>query len=172
MIWKISLILFVIGAIIVSLFLISPAQDDKEAQVLFRFQDISRVHTPDMNLSIVFKDDESKNKISGRVNSSADTAGIYPTSRYPTASAGSLMVHFTLLAPTDDTISTGDAAIPLKPDWTWEITCYVAPYNPIYGCWGCFGSSAFAMDSAYQDTIADSVFIVWGGNSISNPVIY
>lgn len=172
MIGKIGLILSAIGAIIVCLFLISPAQDDQDARVLFRFQDMSRVHTPDMTLSIVFTDGDSENEISGRVNSSSDTASIYPTSRLPTANAGSLMVHFTLLAPTDDTISTGNAAIPLKPDWIWEITYYVAPYNPIYGCWGCFGSSAFAMDSAYQDTIADSVFLVWGGNSISHPVIY
>jgi len=172
MIWKVSLILAAIGAIIVCLFLISPAQEGQEAQVLFRFQDLSRVHTPDMNLSIVFTDGDSKRELSGRVNSSSDTSHVYPTSRFSTASAGSLMIHFTLLAPPGDTISTGDAAIPLKPDWIWDVTYYVAPYNPIFGCWGCFGSSAFAMDSAYQDTIADSVFLVWGGNSISHPVIY
>jgi hypothetical protein len=44
--------------------------------------------------------------------------------------------------------------------------------NPTRGCFGCMGVQAFPLAAPYQRTRSDSVWLVWGGNSIRNPAIY
>jgi hypothetical protein len=44
--------------------------------------------------------------------------------------------------------------------------------NPTRLCFGCIGARAFPLAAAYQRTERDSVWLIWGGNYIRNPVIY
>jgi hypothetical protein len=44
--------------------------------------------------------------------------------------------------------------------------------NPTQYCLGCLGSRSFPLSVAYRRVAADSVWVTWGGNSISNPVVY
>jgi hypothetical protein len=44
--------------------------------------------------------------------------------------------------------------------------------NPDEACFGCVGSQVFPLAPAYRATGRDSLWVVWGGNSISDPVIY
>jgi hypothetical protein len=90
------------------------------------------------------------------------------SARFATRHEGTLSVEV-LLARGSDTIGAGSATIPLKRDWRWGVEVFVTNVNPIHQCFGCFGSQSFPAATARG---GDSLFIVWGGNSISNPVVY
>lgn len=47
-----------------------------------------------------------------------------------------------------------------------------ATTDPKFECFGCLGSQAFPLIAEYQAPDRDSIWVVWGGNSISDPVIY
>lgn len=52
------------------------------------------------------------------------------------------------------------------------MTVFSRTVDPIRQCFGCFGSVAFDLLPAYRTVDHDSIWVVWGGNSISNPVTY
>jgi len=97
---------------------------------------------------------------------------------YSTRKSGTLQVDFTLATPDTTLIAEQNFALPLRSDWAWGIDFNVTHYNPYFACFGCSGYRAFPLARAYYDTVGDSVytidslFVVWGGNSIKNPVIY
>lgn len=62
--------------------------------------------------------------------------------------------------------------IDLRPDFGWELSFRRASSDPTAMCFGCFGATAFPLGASLQVTAADSLWVVWGGNSISNPVVY
>jgi hypothetical protein len=70
-------------------------------------------------------------------------------------------------------VSGGRIALDLRKDWGWGIDIYHTDRNPYHMCMGCFGYESFPiLGSAYLTGDGDSVFVIWGGNSISNPVEY
>jgi len=162
----------VIAVIGISILIIKLLEKQEMAQVQFKLRDMSHVLTEKLNLYISFSDDYSLDSMVELEYSPVRFPGNSTTPWFQTADAGSLEVSFHLTALENDTISEGRLAIPLRGDWQWDIMFTVSSYDPLTGCWGCFGSRAFALDPAYQDTIADSVHVVWGGNYISHPVIY
>ena len=85
---------------------------------------------------------------------------------------GTLRVHYTLSAPDQQIVSTGSVEIPLKRDWQWGVDIRPDSANPARMCFGCSGSQAFPLHPSYRTIHADSVYVVWGGNSIKHPVIY
>ena len=88
-----------------------------------------------------------------------------------TRSAGALELTYRF-ADAAGTVSTGSIALPLRPDWRWGVDLIAATTDPRVGCFGCSGSRAFPIAPAYRSPGRDSLWVVWGGNSISNPVIY
>ncbi|MEO8564029.1 MAG: hypothetical protein ABI601_18255 [bacterium] len=44
--------------------------------------------------------------------------------------------------------------------------------DPTRYCFGCLGARAFPLAAEYRRSTNDSVWVVWGGNSFKNPVIY
>ncbi len=91
------------------------------------------------------------------------------TDEVQTASSGILDIRFRLESG-GRLLSSGSAQIPLQDDWRWAVQFHASTDDP--RCFGCFGARAFALDSMLRSPGRDSLWIVWGGNSISNPVIY
>jgi hypothetical protein len=98
--------------------------------------------------------------------------GHFTTGEIETPSTGSLEIGFTLRASDGTTVSTGTVELPLKPDWRWNIVLLPTINDPKIHCFGCFGSKAFPLDPKFRATEKESLWIYWGGNSISNPVVY
>ena len=91
---------------------------------------------------------------------------------YNTRTNGTLKVSF--VATRDgDTISTGSVELPLRPDWEWGVTLRAQRGDPATGCLGCVGIQAFPIAESFQQQgMSESIYLVWGGNSIKNPVVY
>jgi hypothetical protein len=69
-------------------------------------------------------------------------------------------------------LSSGAIVLSRRSDWRWAVTISAATTNPEEGCFGCFGSSPFPLAEDFRAPGRDSIWVVWGGNSISDPVIY
>ena len=89
-----------------------------------------------------------------------------------TATSGpDLQVSYTL-DNADTFLSGGTVTLPRRSDWRWHVTISAATTDPEEGCFGCFGSSAFPLAQSFRPPERDSIWLVWGGNSISDPAIY
>lgn len=91
--------------------------------------------------------------------------------RLSTATSGPLRVAFRFAAGSV-VASEGAVEVPLRMDWGYDFTLSVDSLDPTRLCIGCMGRRAFALDPAYRASARDSVWLVWGGNYLSNPVIY
>ncbi len=69
-------------------------------------------------------------------------------------------------------ISAGSVELELKPDWVWGVKLEASRVDPTSGCFGCLGRKAFGIAPEFRTSERDSIYIVWGGNSIKNPVVY
>ena len=96
----------------------------------------------------------------------------YHTPSLPTRRQGTLNLWFALVASTGDTVSSGAIELPLRKDWAYAVDIQADRTDPTRTCFGCQGSRPFSLASDYVQPAFDSVYLWWGGNSISNPVIY
>lgn len=100
------------------------------------------------------------------------------TDRFETAAAGSLRVSFTVANPDEERITEGDVALDLRETWYWSFVLFAdsASADPLRGCLGCFGYRSFPINKAALEqeypSSPDSVYVVWSGNRIDNPVTY
>ena len=94
-----------------------------------------------------------------------------PAPELPTRRAGTLRVAFRFAAG-GATVSEGAAEVPLRGDWRYGFDIMVDSLDPTRACFGCIGRRAFPLPAEYRRSPRDSVWLVWGGNSIRNPVIY
>jgi hypothetical protein len=94
--------------------------------------------------------------------------------KVPTANSGTLDFEFHLNGPDGAIVSSGAVSMPLKRDWQWSVGLHrKAGREWFEGCFGCFGIEAFPiLDNTYAASDSDSIYVVWGGNYISNPVVY
>lgn len=69
-------------------------------------------------------------------------------------------------------ITQATVELPLQPDWGWTIEVLTATEDPQRLCFGCSGARALPLPDALRPPGQDSLWIVWGGNSIDNPVVY
>ena len=91
---------------------------------------------------------------------------------FVTPISGNIRIRFTLSDTTGVDLNFGTIALDAKPDWRWSVDFVLSSSNPFNSCFGCIGYSAFSVDSIFQTSNRDSLFVIWGGNSIKNPVIY
>lgn len=91
---------------------------------------------------------------------------------FATPNSGTLQVKFTLKDSIGNQLSDGVISLDLRSDWRWSIDFVLSNQDPFYGCFGCIGHSSFPVDPVLQKSAKDSLFIIWGGNSIKHPVIY
>jgi hypothetical protein len=88
-----------------------------------------------------------------------------------TPTSGTLTVAYELRTA-GGLASAGGVSLQMRRDWTWGVDVRVDSANPIRTCFGCAGSKGFMLAPFAQRTPKDSVWVVWGGNSISRPVVY
>ncbi len=91
---------------------------------------------------------------------------------FTTRSSGTLRINIIILVGGDETETKGAIELPLKKDWRWGIDIFIQQNDPIDVCFGCFGSKSYALDTVLGYDENERFFIVWGGNSISDPVVY
>jgi len=91
---------------------------------------------------------------------------------FSTAHSGTLKIACVVLLDGNETNGRGEIELPLRSDWRWGVDFFISQNDPIDTCFGCFGSRAFALDPALGYGEAEKLYVVWGGNSISDPVIY
>jgi hypothetical protein len=91
---------------------------------------------------------------------------------FATGKSGDLMMFFALLS--DDSLSTtsGSLELPLKKDWAWGVSFAVSSEDPALTCFGCRGSKSYELDPVLGYDENMRLYVVWGGNSICDPVIY
>ena len=94
----------------------------------------------------------------------------YPPS-YQTKTSGTLSVQVDM-ADAAGALAAGNVQLPLRDDWGYGISVAIDSVNPIRFCFGCLGAKAFALRRDVGRSARDSLWITWGGNSISNPVEY
>jgi hypothetical protein len=142
---------------------------DGKAQVEFRLSNSSQ-DTTSLPIQVRFSTaDQSKTLLRSDFSGPEGSTVAGP---FDTATSGQLTVDAALLNQEGDPLTSGTVKLPLKSDWEYRVTVAVGQTNPIRGCFGCQGSKAFAVDPALEFAPQDSLFIVWGGNSISNPIVY
>jgi hypothetical protein len=78
-----------------------------------------------------------------------------------------LTIDFSL-ASRQTELTAGQVRLEVIPDWEWEVQFHLSATDPADTCFGCQGSVAF--DLAGENT--SRLYVVWGGNSISDPVAY
>lgn len=69
-------------------------------------------------------------------------------------------------------ISEGSLQLPLRMDWGWGVSFHIDNKNPAKTCFGCLGYKVFPINKKYRESENDSLYVIWGGNSISSPGIY
>lgn len=91
---------------------------------------------------------------------------------FSTAHSGNIHVDFALLNNDVASSTRGSIELPLQHDWSWGVFFQVSDTNPTSTCYGCMGSLEFPLDSALGYDPSMKLYVVWGGNSISSPVVY
>lgn len=144
------------------------ACDDEEARVSFTVFPVEARFQANM-LTVRFDDGSGSRSLTG-ADFEGD-GGRADTREFPTRTSGTLQVEF-VVAADPVTLAEGSVAIPLKTDWRWGVDFFLTDRDPTEMCFGCFGAAAFPLAPEYRTSDADSLWVVWGGNSISNPVVY
>ena len=86
-----------------------------------------------------------------------------------TPSTGSITVSYVLRDPSGTTdVSTGSVLLGLRRDQVIGVDIAIDSASPARVCFGCAGSKAFPLAAAYRRTAADSLWVTWGSNSISD----
>jgi hypothetical protein len=91
---------------------------------------------------------------------------------FETGTSGTFSIDFTLLLDGAGTTTTGTVALPLRGDWRWGVDLILSEEDPTATCFGCMGRLAFDVDPVMGYPATMKLWVVWGGNSISNPVVY
>ena len=95
----------------------------------------------------------------------------WDTREFETGTTGELVTSFWLVQDSD-TLSSGELRIDLRADWSWNISFFREDTDPSATCFGCIGAAAHELAPVLQSVPADSLWLVWGGNSISDPVVF
>ncbi len=162
-------VLFVLTVLVALSVLNSCSNDEARARVSL---DKDSLLTRDM-LTVMLSDGRSI-WLFGRTNfvQHPQALGLWATPEIETKTSGTLTLNFTITDGRGKTLASGSAFTSLRRDWGWEFIFYRANENPALTCFGCFGSRVFVFSDSTLVESGDSLYVIWGGNSISNPVVY
>jgi hypothetical protein len=94
------------------------------------------------------------------------------SAEWGTGTSGRMDVSFEMVDSAGTTVAAGQITLELRPDWRWGVHFANATTDPRQQCFGCSGSRAFPLVVGYRAPDRDSLWVVWGGNSIDHPVMY
>ena len=123
-------------------------------------------------LNVTFRDPFRSWQAHGSEFTSDGTLALPHSREWSTATGGSIDVAFEMVDSTGIVLTAGQVSLALRSDWRWQVDFMNATQDPRLRCMGCSGSRAFSLPVAYQVPGHDSLWVVWGGNSISHPVTY
>jgi hypothetical protein len=92
--------------------------------------------------------------------------GFPSSAHYPTRSAGTIEVTVSLRH--EGQLSEGSFALPLQPDWRHAVAIHLTAGAAPEGCMGCIGGKAIPLAAPIGRYT--TLFVAWGGNSISRPL--
>ncbi len=143
-----------------------------EARIRFSFRDYAQL---DRQMLAMVATDGSRiiQLTSDDFKPVADSGDFARTSEIATSKSGTLQVVFQI-ADDNASVATGSFELPLRPDWIWHVDFIPgeAGKTAVDFCMGCFGSAAFPVAVGYGLSETDSLYVIWSGNSIENPVIF
>ena len=90
----------------------------------------------------------------------------------PTMTSGRLLVTLAVFADNVETETIGALALDLRQGWRWGVDIFIQENDPLDVCFGCFGSKEYELDPILGYDPGIKMYVVWGGNSIRNPVDY
>ena len=122
-------------------------------------------------LSVTVRDRDREWTWSGSDFHTTMTQPTPTTDERDTHTKGSAEVSFRL-EQAGAVLSEGSVTLPLRADWRWGVTVIAQTIDPVQSCFGCVGSMAFPLAASHRAPDRDSIWVVWGGNSISDPVTY
>lgn len=91
---------------------------------------------------------------------------------FSTAHSGNIHIDFALLNNGAPSSTKGSVELPLQSDWGWGVDFWVGDTDPMDMCFGCVGSLEFPLDPTLGYPPSKKLYVVYGGNSISDPVTY
>lgn len=146
--------------------------DEEPAEVQFTVQNFS---TDELSITTA----GSKTNLSISKNDfSNNEGGELPgsTSAYSSENKGTMTVSFSFLNETSE-LSGGEFELELREDWRWGVNFQIGPadYDPLETCLGCQFYESFELNQealSNTESEADSLYVIVGGNYISQPVVY
>ena len=145
---------------------------EDDARVRFRISQ-SEIITSN-EFEVTFSDGRSQRRLSTE-DFPVDST---PTRYFDTAASGSLRVAFALNQPDGDRLANGNLQLDLREDWKWSVRFRAdsASHDPLRDCMGCFGYRSFPIDTTALEeeypSSPDSIYVVWGGNTLDNDRVY
>jgi hypothetical protein len=124
-------------------------------------------------LSVTFQ--ESNRRFEAHLGTSYDLSGTiihFESALCSTGTRGMIDVLFKLLTPQGARVCSGQVSLPLTIDNKYEVILMNQAEDPSRAWWGITGSKSFPLPPADRRSESDSLWVMWGGNSISNPAIY
>ena len=121
---------------------------------------------------------EERNVTKKHFSSDSPRSADLSTDYFETATAGSLRVAFALNQPDGDRLANGNLQLDLREDWKWSVSVRAdnASHDPLRDCMGCFGYRSFPIDTTALEeeypSSPDSIYVVWGGNTLDNDRVY
>lgn len=148
----------------------TPAPPSRKAEVEFRI--IQAVELKDGHAIAVTFGDGRGTRTLAQDGFSAIQEGHAIAGPFETATTGELKVTGALVDRDGRELAQGAVDLPLEPDWRYGVWVMIANGDPTAGCLGCAGSRTFPLDPALGYAPDVTLAIVWGTNSISEPVVY
>jgi hypothetical protein len=123
-------------------------------------------------LTVTFREGGRSWQARGLEFTSDASLAVPHTSAWNTGTAGSMDIAFELLDSAGTVAASGQVSLELRADWAWGVQFSNVTEDPGLGCLGCSGSRAFPLAAGYRASGRDSLWVLWGGNSISHPSLY
>lgn len=146
--------------------------DDEPADIQFSVENVNSDE-----IFILINDSKSRYEITEEDFTGSENNSFPGTTKtYGTATDGSINIIFSFHNQSIE-LASGEFALELKEDWLWGVNFLVASaeFNPLTSCLGCQSYKSFKLQPealSNTDEVPDSLYVVFGGNYISEPVVH
>jgi len=145
--------------------------DSASVLFIFLYRKNRRKIDDDISVSIKYSDSLYEYSLTNQDFFVGKGYGMPHTIKYATAREGYSTIEFRI-DKLGENLSSGKLKIPLRKDWARDIYLQISSEYAMKGCWGWNGYKSFPVLGKFKQSTGDSLNVVWGGNSISSPVIY
>jgi hypothetical protein len=145
--------------------------DEEPAEIQFTVQNFS---SDELSITTTGTKNDLNLSKSDFTNNNSESLG--STNSFSTDIDGLMTVSFTFIN-NNNILSEGEFEIDLREDWQWSVNFQIgtADYNPLDTCFGCQFYESFELNPeslSSSESEADSLYVILGGNFISEPVVY